>query len=198
MFNLTKIKKDCKICGTSFQPKANNQVCCSPDCSHRNNRNLKRESAIRSDRDGKLRDFSKDNKIPIRYVEQCGIKFLKENKTVLEAFQSMVKLSGHFTHLSEEEIAVRRKATRLAAQERNLIKKRKKRASGIIKEHICKICGNTFTKINADGSAKVHGTTKTCSKECSEELHRIQSNEAGQRQRNKLKQQLKKKNNGKH
>jgi hypothetical protein len=134
-------------------------------------------------REVKLNKFSEENGIPVRYVIDYGIDFLKENPIIVEALHEITKISGKFTFLTKEEIEVRRAA--MAKTQYEKVKKYK-RENNLYLVHTCKVCSKEFTL----AGTKTGNGRKTCSDECRDELHRIQSNEAGARQRLKRKKNL--------
>lgn len=178
------MKKNCKICNTEFElskkPGGNNQITCSDKCRLQNQRILKRESALRL-RDQKnqmLNYYSNLWRIPVYQVINYGIEFLKENPSMIEVIQLQTKLSGRFTFLTEEEKEIRRKAV---IRDNN--KKHRDKRGGY-KSKNCKICDKKFIPgIDVKSNRAV-----CCSTECSKERHRIQTNEAGKRYREKYKQ----------
>jgi len=177
--------KNCKICSNEFvipkQRGGSNQITCSDKCRKINQSLLKRESNLRlkDNRNNILKDYSNENKIPIYKIMDYGIEFLNNNPIVIEVIQMQTKLSGHFSFLTEEEKLIRRRATERQARE-------KFRATKIFKQKDCKICTKPF--IPGVDVKSCRGVC--CSTTCSKELHRIQSNEAGKRQRDKRKKNL--------
>lgn len=174
--------KNCKVCGEVFTLSpglgGNNQVTCSDKCRVENQKILKRESSLRlkNEKNKILNYYSNLWKIPIYQVIKYGVQFLNDNPSVVEVIQLQTKLSGKFTFLTEEEKDVRRKAVIRDSNK----KQRDKR--GYSKKP-CKICGKEFIPgIDVKSNRAV-----CCSDVCSKERERIQTNEAGARQRAKKK-----------
>jgi predicted nucleic acid-binding Zn ribbon protein len=172
---------NCIVCNSEFElPEIGgwNKKTCSPHCKKINDNEKKRQSHLRlkGAKEELLVSLSNEWRVPQYLILQYGIDFLKSNPNVVEVLQIQTKLSGKFTFLSEEEKSIRRKAL----QRQNNLKAREDKEPTI---YICKVCSSEFTK---SGSQRGNNRV-TCGDVCSKELNRIQSNEAGRRQREKKK-----------
>lgn len=174
----------CKICNEPFELTIpHNRVTCSDKCSDINNKILKKESYLRNKKERiKKRDRLREKyNLPYRIIEQYGEEFLDENPIVLETLQTMNKINGKFTFLTEEEIDIRRKS-----RTRESNKKAREKIGPVEKE--CKICKSKFNTIGGGSNNRV-----TCSDECRRENTLINRRKAGKKYREK--QKLKKLNN---
>jgi predicted nucleic acid-binding Zn ribbon protein len=172
---------NCIVCNSEFElPELGgwNKKTCSPDCKKINDAEKKRQSHLRlkEAKHNLLVSLSNEWQVPQYLILQYGIEFLKSNPHVVEVLQIQTKLSGKFTFLSEEEKLIRRKAIE---RQSNL----RFREGLTPKIYICKVCSGQFSK---SGSQRENNRV-TCGDVCSKELNRIQTNEAGRRQREKKK-----------
>ena len=173
--------KNCVICDSPFEitgKGTGRQVTCSLSCRKVNQSNLKKESRMRlkESKDTFIKGLSEEWKLPIYIILQYGVEFLKENEVVREALVISNKISGKFDHLTEEEIAMRRKATVRQANQ----KQRLKRGYSVSN---CEICSTEFTK---EGSSRGNNRV-TCSDKCSDELHKQQASKSQKRRNERLK-----------
>jgi predicted nucleic acid-binding Zn ribbon protein len=174
---------NCVVCNNEFElPEVGgwNKKTCSPDCKKINDAEKKRQSHLRlkEAKHNLLVSLSNEWRVPQYLILEYGIEFLKSNPHVVEVLQLQTKLSGKFTFLSDEEKLIRKRATEAQAR----VKFREGLTPTI---YICKVCSSEFTK---SGSNRQNNRV-TCGDVCSKELNKIQSREAGRRQREKKKAQ---------
>jgi len=174
---------NCIVCNNEFElPEVGgwNKKTCSPACKKINDAEKKRQSHLRlkEAKHNLLVSLSNEWRVPQYLILEYGIEFLKSNPHVVEVLQLQTKLSGKFTFLSDEEKLIRKRATEAQAR----VKFREGKAPTI---YICKVCSSEFTK---SGSNRQNNRV-TCGDVCSKELNKIQSREAGRRQREKKKAQ---------
>ena len=146
------LKKECVICGKEFQTWKNRQICCSAECSQKNQNK---------------KDKQKER-------EKNRIKYLKKHPNARN------KEKIHKEHLEREkaketEREIKRKERERKKAERDAIKKAKKQAERQAKryeaEHECVVCGCVFVAH--------YSTKKYCSKTCERKVHRGKSRYKG-------------------
>lgn len=107
---------NCKICDKEFErPFRSRALYCSDPCRKEAKKNnpFKKEGNLRWI--NKLREFSKENNIPISYAKPYGVEFLKQNPLVLEMLQMQFKMVGKslkYAKLPDENRKERRKGYR--------------------------------------------------------------------------------------
>lgn len=147
--------KNCRVCGNEFFA-VRSSVTCSKECSDSNKRNRNKDSLKRGNINFRLKcdEYSKEIGLPSHYVRTYGIKFLKDNPSVVETLKISHLLIGK-KNIPDYVVELRRSA-RKTPSECN-------REKFVPKVRQCKICNSDYTG---------RGSQKTCSDKCSSELNK--------------------------